>query len=99
MKQFQINEENKLVLCNGKFVLSKEGVHGIKLSGGTTVIDTETSRIMFSPQFADDIMCLLWEWIQNKDMHMLCKHTVSEAFPWITDKGHSKYLLRKLFSD
>ena len=72
MKQFQVNEDNKLVLCNGEFIilLGKEGIHRIELSGGTTVIDTETSKIMFSSLFEDSVMCILWEWIQNKDMHM-----------------------------
>lgn len=92
VKQFQVNEDNKLVLCNGEFILGKEGIHGIELSGGTTVIDTETSKIMFLSLFEDSIMCILWEWIQNKDMHMWCKHAVSEAFPWITDKRNSKLI-------
>ena len=75
MKQFQINEDNKLVLCNEEFILGKEGIHRIELSGGTTVIDTETCKIMFSSLFEDSVMCILWE----KDMHMWCKHTVSEG--------------------
>ena len=101
VNQFHINNNNKLVLCEGKFVLGKEGVHKIELRGGTTVIDTETSKIMFSPLFGDNTMHLLWEWIHNKDMHnvMMCEYTVSEAFPWITDKSHPKYLLRKLNYD
>ena len=61
------------------------------------MIDSETSKIMFSPLFGDIVMYLLWEWTQNNDMHM-CKHTILEAFPWITDKRYSKYLSHKRFS-
>ena len=98
MKQFEINEDNKLVLCEGKLILDKGGIHRIELSEGSTVIDTETSKIIFSPLFDDDVMCILWAWIQDKDMHLWCKHTVSKAFPWIMDKTQSKYLLYKLLN-
>lgn len=96
VKQFQINEDNKLVVCEGEFILDKGGIHKIELCGGTTVIDIETTKIMFSPMFEDNVMCILWTWIQDKDMHMCCKHIVSEAFSWITDKRHSNYLFHKL---
>ena len=95
MKQFQINEDNNLVLCNGEFILGKGGIHRIELSGGTTVIDTETTKIMFSPLFEDDVMFILWAWIQDKDMQLCLKYAVSEAFSWITDKRHLNYLYHK----
>ena len=95
VRQFDINDDNNLVLCGGLLALSKEGVHKIELNGGTTVIDTETCKIMFSPMFTDDVICLLWKWIEDKDMNMSCKHTVSEALPWVMDNSHAQYLLRK----
>ena len=42
----QINEEHKLVLAVENLYWVRE-VHKTELSGGTTVIDTETSKIMF----------------------------------------------------
>ena len=89
VKQFQINQ-NHLVLCNGELILGKGGVHRIELSGGRTVIDTETCKVMFSLLFGDDIMYILWTWLQDKDMKLCCTYMVSEAFPWITESRHSK---------
>ena len=85
MKQFQINQDH-LVLCDGELILGKGGVHIIELSGGRTVIDTEAYKVMFSLLFGDDIMYILWTWLQDKDMKLCCTYMVSEAFPWITDQ-------------
>lgn len=89
MKRFQINQDH-LVLKDGELILGKGGVHKIEISGGRTVIDTEMCKIMFSPLFGDDIMCILWTWLQDKEMKLFCTHMISEAFPWITDKRHSQ---------
>ena len=94
MKQFQINQHH-LVLKDGELILGKGGVHNIELSGGRTVIDTEMSKIMFSSLFGDDIICILWTWLQDREMELCCTYMVSEAFPWITDKTHSQNLLHK----
>ena len=83
----------------GKLFLIKKLYLEIELKGGTTVFDTETSKILFSPIFSDEVMSLLWEWTQNKNIHILCQYTVSEAFPWTTDDRHSNHLLRKLNND
>ena len=91
VRQFDINDD-KLVLCGGFLALSKD-VHKMELNGGTTIVDTETCKIMFSPMFTDDVM--LWKWIEDKDMNMSCKHTVSESLPWVMDNSHAQYLLRK----
>ena len=96
VKQFQINEDNKLVVCEGEFILDNGGIHKTELCGGRTVIDIKTTKITFSPMFEDDVMCILWTWIQDKDMHICYKYVVSEVFSWITDRRHSNYLFHKL---
>ena len=95
VKQFEINKDNKLVLCNGNIVIDKAAVHKIEFSRGTTQIETEWTKIVFSPMFTDSTLCCLWEWMQDRDLHIICKHAVSEIFPWVTDEHYLKFLARK----
>ena len=61
VKQFQINQDH-LILKDGELILGKGGVHKIELTGGRTVIDTEMSKIMFSPLF------WRWHYVHSVDM-------------------------------
>ena len=82
--QFEINENQQLVICSGRLVIGRLGVLGIELSYelDQTIIETETDVLYFSPLFGDNVMQKVWRWAQGEKLTELpCTRSVPE-FKW-----------------